>query len=71
MRYLGETSIWHDEQLHLPEWQALQQLDYLFNLTLAVDANHLAIEKVKAHKNHAPSAVLFDAIKTLHPADDE
>ena len=21
--------IWHDEQLHLAEWQVLQQLDYL------------------------------------------
>ena len=30
--------LWHDDQLHLPEWQALQQIEYLFNLTLTVDA---------------------------------
>ena len=41
---------WHDEQLHLAEWQALQQLEYLFNLTRAVDAKNLAIEKLKAYK---------------------
>ena len=62
--------IWHDEQLHLAEWQALQQLDYLFNVTLAVDANHLATEKMKAHKKIAPSAEPFDPIKSLHAADD-
>ena len=61
--------IWHDEQLHLAEWQALQQLDYLFNLTLAVDAKNLAIEKLKAHKKNAPSAEPFDDIKTLHAAN--
>ena len=33
-RDLRAMPIWHDEQLHLAEWQALQQLDYLFNLTL-------------------------------------
>ena len=43
--------LWHDEQLHLAEWQALQQLEYVFNLTLAVDAKNLAIEKLKAQKN--------------------
>ena len=61
--------IWHDEQLHLAEWQALQQLDYLFNLTLAVDAKNLAIEKMKAHKKKAPSAEPFDYVHTLHAAD--
>ena len=30
--------LWHDDQLHLSEWQALQQIEYLFNLTLTVDA---------------------------------
>ena len=43
--------MWHDEQLHLAEWQALQQLEYLFNLTLSVDAKNLAIEKTKAKRN--------------------
>ena len=42
--------MWHEEQLHLAEWQALQQLEYLFNLTLSVDAKNLAIEQLKAQK---------------------
>ena len=57
------------EQLHLAEWQALQQLDYLFNLTLAVDAKNLAIEKLKAHKKKAPSAEPFDDVNTLQAAN--
>ena len=56
--------------MHLAEWQVLQQLDYLFNLTLAVDAKNLAIEKLKAHKNNAPSAEPFDPANSLHTADD-
>ena len=63
--------IWHDEQLHLAEWQALQQLDYLFNLTLAVDAKNLAIEKLKAYKKNAPDAEPFDTINRLDAADDD
>ena len=51
--------IWHDEQLHLAEWQALQQLEYLFNLTLSVDAKNLAIEKLKAQKKTAADAEPF------------
>ena len=70
-RDLRGIPVWHDEQLHLAEWQALQQLDYLFNLTLAVDAKNLAIEKLKAHKKTAPSAEPFDATKRLHAADDD
>ena len=69
-RDLHAMPIWHDEQLHLAEWQALQQLDYLFNLTLAVDAKNLAIEKIKAHKNNAPSAEPFDPVNRLHAADE-
>ena len=30
--------LWHDDQLHLAAWQALQQIEYLFNLSLNVDA---------------------------------
>ena len=37
LSFLG-CPLWHDDQLHLSEWQALQQLEYLFNLTLTVDA---------------------------------
>ena len=44
-RDLRGILIWHDEQLHLADWLALQQLDYLFSLTFAVDAKNLAIEK--------------------------
>ena len=42
--------LWHEDQLHLAEWQALQQIEYLFNLTLAVDAKNIAIEQLKAYK---------------------
>ena len=47
---LGEKSLWHDDQLHLAEWQALQQIEYLFNLTLTIDAKNIALEKLNAHK---------------------
>ena len=57
--------------MHLAEWQALQQLEYLFNLTLAVDAKNLAIEKLKAHKKNALSAEPFDAVNSLDAADDD
>ena len=55
----------------MAEWQALQQLEYLFNLTLAVDAKNLAIEKLKAQKKTAASAEPFEATKSLHTADDD
>ena len=55
----------------MAEWQALQQLEYLFNLTLAVDAKNLAIEKLKAHKKNAASAEPFDAVNSLDAADDD
>ena len=67
--------LWHDDQLHLSEWQALQQLEYLFNLTLTVDAKNLALEKLKAHKKgvsvHAEAADLPDPINRLRNTDDE
>ena len=37
LSFLG-CPLWHDDQLHVSEWQALQQIEYLFNLTLTVDA---------------------------------
>ena len=43
--------VWHEEQLHLAEWQALQELEFLFNLN--VDAKSLALEKMKEHKRSA------------------
>ena len=48
----------------------MQQLEYLFNLTLSVDAENLAIEKLKAQKKTAADAEPFDATRTLHAADD-
>ena len=66
--------IWHDEQLHLAEWQALQETDYLFNLTLAVDAKNLAIEKLKAHKKAASTvdvAEPFQPTRDIQAADDD
>ena len=67
---LRGVPIWHDEQLHLAEWQAMQQLEYLFNLTLAVDAKNLAIEKLKAQKKTGAAAEPFEATKSLRAADD-
>ena len=61
-RDLHAMPIWQNEQLHLAEWQALSQLDYLSNFTLAVDAKNLAIVKLKAHKNNAPSAEPFEPV---------
>ena len=63
--------MWHEEQLHLAEWQALQQLEYLFNLTLSVDAKNLAIEQLKAQKKKGADAGAFDAARPLHAADDD
>ena len=45
-----DSPLWHEEQLHLAEWQALQQLEYLFNLTLSVDAKNMALEKLKRYR---------------------
>ena len=45
--------VWHEEQLHLAEWQALQELEFLFNLSMNVDAKNLALEKMKEHKRSA------------------
>ena len=45
--------IWHEEQLHLAEWQALQELEFLFNLNMNVDAKNLALEKIKEYKRSA------------------
>ena len=67
-------ALWHEEQLHMAEWQALQQTEYLFNLTLAVDAKNLAIEKLKAHKKAASTvdaAELFQPISNIQVADDD
>ena len=56
--------------MHLVEWPALQQLGYLVNSTLSVDAKNLAIEKLQAQKKIAADAKPFDATRTLRAADD-
>ena len=67
--------LWHDDQLHLAEWQALQQIESLFNLTLTVDAKNIAIEKLRAHKKgpsaHAEAADVSEPINKLQAADDD
>jgi hypothetical protein len=76
IRLVGRGSpLWHDHQLHLAEWQALQQLEYLFNLTLTVDAKNIALEKLKAHKKgtsvNAEAAALSESVNKLQCADDD
>ena len=66
---------WHDDQLHLAEWQALQQIEYLYNLTLATDAKNIALEKLKAHRKgtsvHAEATDLSEPMNKLQSADDD
>ena len=72
--HAGGIPIWHDDQMHLAEWQALQQLDYLFNLTLAVDAKSMAIETLKMHKKGASAQAeardMSEPTNKLPAADD-
>jgi len=67
--------LWHDDQLHLSEWQALQQIEYLFNLTLTVDAKNIALEKLKAHKKgtlaNAEATDLAEPMNKLRSGDDD
>jgi len=50
-QFTGMRSLWHPEQLHLAEWQALQQLEFIFNVTLSADGKNIAIAKLAKHKN--------------------
>ena len=74
LSFLG-CPLWHDDQLHLAEWQALQQIEYLFNLTLTVDAKNIALEKLKAHKKgtsvHAEATDLPEHMNRPRNADDD
>ena len=65
--------LWHADQLHLAEWQALQQLEFLFNVTLSVDAKNMALEKLKTHKGTAQiNAEPFETLKNpLNTCNDE
>ena len=57
--------LWHEEQLHLAEWQALSQLEFLFNLTLSVDAKNMALEKLKTYKGSAEmTSEAFEGLRT-------
>ena len=65
--------IWHEDQLHLAEWQALQQLEFLVNLILSVDAKNMALDKLKAHKGITSlGAEAFETLKNpLNSCDGE
>ena len=41
-----DLHLWHPEQLSLAEFQAMQQLEFIFNVTLNTDAKNLAIDKL-------------------------
>ena len=48
-----DLHLWHPEQLSLAEFQAMQQLEFIFNATLNTDAKNLAIDKLKSHRKSA------------------
>ena len=67
--------LWRDDQLHLAEWQALRQSEHVFKLTLSVDANNIALENLKAHKQgtdvHAETTDLSELMNKVPIADDD
>jgi hypothetical protein len=62
----GVPSLWHPDQLHLAEWQALQQLEFIFNVTLSVDGKNMALAKLAKHKGLSR----IDAEEALEPRRD-
>ena len=66
LQLTGIPSLWHPDQLHLAEWQAMQQLEFIFNVTLSVDAKNMALAKLAKHKGLS----LIDAEMSLEPARD-
>ena len=62
----GVPSLWHPDQLHLAEWQALQQLEFIFNATLSVDGKNMALAKLAKHKGLSR----IDAESSMEPARD-
>ena len=64
--FAGVPSAWHAEQLHLAEWQAMRQLEWLFNLSLSVDAKSTALEKVAKHKKSSS----YEAEHSYEPHDE-
>ena len=65
--FLGQPLLWHAEQLHLAEWQALQQLEFLLNLTANVDGKNDALDKLKAQKGGARAAAELITGEPLNP----
>ena len=64
--FAGVPSLWHAEQLHLAEWLAMRQLEWLFNLSLSVDAKSTALEKVAKHKKSSS----YEAEHSYEPHDE-
>ena len=68
-------SLWHDDQLHSAEWQVLQQIEYLLNLTLTIDSKNIVQERLNAHKKatsvDAEVADLSEPMNKLQSADDD
>ena len=62
----GVPSLWHPDQLHLAEWQALQQLEFIFNATFSVDGKNMALAKLAKHKGLSR----IDAEVGLEPCRD-
>ena len=66
LQLTGIPSLWHPDQLHLAEWQALQQLEFIFNVTLSVDGKNMALAKLAKHKGLSR----IDAEVSMEPARD-
>ena len=65
-QFTGVRSLWHSDQLHLSEWQALQQLEFIFNVTLSVDGKNMALAKLAKRKGH----MRMDAEVALEPVGE-
>ena len=63
LELIAVRSSWHPDQLHLAEWQALQQLEFIFNVTLSVDGKNMALAKLAKHKGLSH----IDAEMSLEP----
>lgn len=66
LQLIAVPSPWHPDQLHLAEWQALQQLEFIFNVTLSVDGKNMALAKLAKHKGLSH----IDAEVSMEPARD-
>ena len=64
LQFTGVPSLWHPDQLHVSEWQALQELEFIFNVTLSVDGKNMALAKFAKHKGH----LRMDAEVAMEPS---